>query len=180
MQNNQYFDACHLGETYSHSSTCYWQCNCSPAVRTAAWTTVPPLLHHPRGLPFPFHSLHPSFSSHVFPSRPDCNTALLKSAAVKHLLDPNVISVSQTARTLTCSPLISHSEEGDCFEIGRAQMGLDRRRQEQWQGCRGAPGELDGGGVNCHLLRAFMGSQADIQCHVGAGVGGSESNKAKS
>lgn len=34
--------------------------------------------------------------------------------------------------------------------------------------------------MNCHLLRAFMGSQADIQCHVGVRVGGSESNKAKS
>lgn len=114
---------------------------------------------------------HPPFSS-----LPYCNAALLKSAAVKQMLDWNVISVSHTARTLTCLPPDFPQWGGDWFEMvgGGVRWGWitgDRSsRDAGW--VRG----LDGRGVNCHLLRAFMGyrEQADIQRHAGMGVGGQQ------
>lgn len=113
----------------------------------------------PLGSHFPFT---PSISPFHPPFPPPCNAALLKSAAAKQMLDWNVISVSPTARTLTCLPPDFPQWGGDWFKMGGGGGWLTgdwSSRDAGW--VRG----LDGRGVNCHLLRAFMGyrEQADIQ-----------------
>lgn len=124
-----------------------------------------------------FLSLPPSLLfTPPFPSLPYCNAALLKSAAVKQMLDWNVISVSHTARTLTCLPPDFPQWGGDWFEMVWGWFGWGcitgnwSSRDAGW--VRG----LDARGVNCHLLRAFMGyrEQADIHWHARMGVGGQQ------